>query len=324
MTLPMTELVNKSMKVSIADDIRISPSRPVLRIKFTNACFYLAVVLGFVLLGAINYQSNSAYLIVALVISTAVMSIIHAWKNIRALGVVAGQAFSAFAGEPLRANATVTAGGFPCVALVCDVPDIAEDDGVTIAHLGALQSQLVTLVLPGKQRGLHHLRRLRVASLYPMGLVFVQAEFIIDWQFIVYPAPLISGNLASDAGDGQGEGQRLGSTGDFHGHHLYQPGESQRRVDWRAVARGRPILVKEFVSGPLQDCWIDYDRFPGVPLEQRLSLMCGQIISFEHTGQRYGLRLPGILIEPNHGETHYHTCLKQLALWTSPQPLGNP
>ena len=52
--------------------------------------------------------------------------------------------------------------------------------------------------------------------------------------------------------------------------------------------------------------------------------MCGQIISFEHTGQRYGLRLPGILIEPNHGETHYHTCLKQLALWTSPQPLGNP
>ncbi len=320
----MTELANKSSKMSITEDIRIWPSRPVLRIKLTSACFYLVVVLGFVLLGAINYQSNSAYIVVALVISTAVMSIIHAWKNIRALGVVAGQAFPAFAGEPLRANATVTANRFPSVALVCDVPDIAEDDGVTIPQLGALQSQQITLVLPGKQRGLHHLRRLRVASLYPMGLVFVQAEFFVDWQFIVYPTPLISDDLAHDTGDGQGEGQRLGSNGDFHGHHLYVPGESQRRVDWRAVARGRPILVKEFVSGSLQDCWIDYDRFPGVPLEQRLSLMCGQIISFEHTGQRYGLRLPGILIEPNQGEMHYHACLKQLALWTSPQPMGNP
>jgi uncharacterized protein (DUF58 family) len=317
----VTETANHSIKVP--DDQTLSPARPVLSFKLTSACFYLVVVLGFVLLGAINYQSNSAYIVVALVLSTAVMSVVHAWKNIRALRLVAGQAFPAFAGEPLRAHATIIAGGIPSVALVCDAPDIAEDDGVNIEHLGAQQSHCVTMVLPGKNRGLHQVRRLRVASLYPMGLIFAQAEFVIDWQFIVYPTPLIGGELAIDAGEGQGDGQRLGSTGDFHGHHLYQTGESQRRVDWRAVARGRPVLVKEFVSSSIHDCWIDYDRFPGVPLEQRLSLMCGHIISFEQAGQRYGLRLPGIILEPNHGETHYHACLKALALWSSDQPSGD-
>jgi uncharacterized protein (DUF58 family) len=104
----------------------------------------------------------------------------------------------------------------------------------------------------------------------------------------------------------------------------YQLGESQRRVDWRAVARGRTMLVKEFVSGAKHDCWIDYVRFVGVPLEPRLSLMCGQIVAFEQAGQRYGLRLPGIVVEPNHGEKHYHTCLTHLAAWTGEPRATNP
>jgi uncharacterized protein (DUF58 family) len=300
-----------------------TPHRPALTFKLTSASFYLIVVIGFVLLGAINYQSNAAYIVVSLVLSTAVMSTLHAWRNISTLRLVAGQAFPAFAGEPLRANATITAGTIPCWTLVCDAPEITEDDGVTVDHLAPQHSHTLTLVLPAKNRGIHQVRRLRVASVYPMGLLFVQAEIIVDWQFFVYPAPLIGGEVTVDAGDGQADGLHIGSTGDFHGHRNYQIGESQRRVDWRAVARGRPVLVKEFVSGAVQDCWIDYERFPGVPLEQRLSLMCGQIISFERAGRRYGLRLPGIVIEPAQDDAHYHVCLEHLAAWNGDQRTAN-
>jgi uncharacterized protein (DUF58 family) len=55
-----------------------------------------------------------------------------------------------------------------------------------------------------------------------------------------------------------------------------------------------------------------------------LSLMCGQIVAFEQAGQRYGLRLPGIVVEPNHGEKHYHTCLTHLAAWTGEPRATNP
>jgi len=315
--------VTTSVAAQAPRDVTTTPRRPALTFKLTSASLYLIVVLGFVLLGAINYQSNAAYIVVSLVLSTAVMSAIHAWRNISTVRLVAGQTFPSFAGEPLRANATITAGTIPGVALVCDAPEISDDDGVTIDHLAAQHSHTLTLVLPGKNRGIHRLQRLRVASVYPLGLLFVQVEMIVDWQFFVYPTPLIGGEMTVDPGDGQADGQHIGSTGDFHGHRNYQLGESQRRVDWRAVARGRPVLVKEFVSGAIQDCWIDYDRFPGVPLEQRLSLMCGQIVSFERTGRRYGLRLPGIMIEPSHGDTHYHACLEHLAAWNSDQRTAN-
>jgi uncharacterized protein (DUF58 family) len=265
----------------------LSPS-PRLRLKINNATLYLLVVLGFILMCAINYQSNAAYIVVSLVISTAVVSVIHAYFNVKNLRITAGNAYPAFAGEPLRATVMLSAGSRASIAVVCDVPEIAEDDGVTTEQLPAGQSHTLTLVLPGRQRGVHHLRRLRVASLYPMGLVYVQSEIIIDWQFIVYPKPLLGGEQTADTGEGQEDGYRLGATGDFHGHRPYQAGESQRRVDWRAVARGRPVLVKEFVSGSAHDCWIDFDRYPGVPLEQRLSLMGGQIITAVRAARRYG------------------------------------
>lgn len=288
----------------------------VRRMKWNSATAYLTVVLGFILMCAINYQSNAAYIVVALIISTSLMSIIHAWRNITNVTLVSGKSFPAFANEPLRAHVTLQAGTQTSMAIVCDVPEIAEDDGVTVEQLRAGQTATITLVLPGRQRGIHKISRLRAASLYPMGLIYVQIEIAVDWQFIVYPTPIAGGEQVADTGEGQEDGYRLGATGDFHGHRAYQLGESQRRVDWRAVARGRPVLVKEFASGAVNDCWIDFDRFEGIPLEHRLSLMSGQIVQSERDGRRYGLRMPGIIIEPDLGDKHYHACLTQLALWT--------
>jgi uncharacterized protein (DUF58 family) len=197
--------VTSSVAVSAAKDQTAQSPRPAIKCKPTSAAVYLSVVLGFVLLGAINYQSNAAYIVIALVTSTAAMSIIHAWRNISTIRLTAGQAFPAFAGEPLRANVTLTAGSTAVVALVCDAPEIDEDDGVTVGHLAVRQAHDITLVLPGKSRGIHHLRRLRVASIYPLGLLYVQAEIIIDWQFIVYPTPIAGGEVMVDDGEGQDE-----------------------------------------------------------------------------------------------------------------------
>ena len=40
----------------------------------------------------------------------------------------------------------------------------------------------------------------------------------------------------------------LGEGDDFAGVRAYVPGESQRHIDWRAVARGQPLMTKQFAA----------------------------------------------------------------------------
>ena len=51
----------------------------------------------------------------------------------------------------------------------------------------------------------------------------------------------------------------------------------------------------------------------------RLAKLCRQVIDTENAQHKYGLRLPGVQIEPAHGSRHRHQCLQQLALFDLPQ-----
>ena len=284
------------------------------RIRPTNAAVYLAMVLLFVLLGAVNYQSNAAYLVLAVVSSTAVMSVLHAWRNLNGVRLTPGRTFPVFAGEPLRAQALVDAGDRDRWALVVDAPEVAEDDGVPIAHLPAAGSTTIELVLPGRGRGRHTLHRVRLASVHPLGLLAVMSESQASWSWVVYPTPLGGGQDPDGGGDDHLAGVRSSNTGDFNGHRPYQPGEPHRRIDWRAVARGRPLLLKEYTLGGTSECWIAWQDDTITDVEIHLSVLCGRVVAAARQGRRYGLRLPGTRIAPSRGETHQQLCLRTLAL----------
>jgi uncharacterized protein (DUF58 family) len=273
------------------------------------------LVLLFVLLGAVNYQSNAAYLVLAIVSSTSVMSLLHAWRNLDGITLTPGRTFAVFAGEPLRAQVTLTAGGREHWALVVDAPDVVEDDGVPVAYLPAAGSATVELVLPTRPRGLHHIGRVRVASVHPLGLLAVTIEVPTVWSWVVYPKPLAGESSVEQAGDETMPGSRRSGHGDFAGHRAYVPGEPHRRIDWRAVARGRPLLVKDYASGGSSEGWIAWDDDPIPDVEAHLSVLAGRVVEAEQQGQRYGLRLPDLTIPQSHGEEHYHACLRALGLF---------
>ena len=66
-------------------------------------------------------------------------------------------------------------------------------------------------------------------------------------------------------------------------------------------------------SGP--SCWIDWAALSGMDTEQRLSRLTGWVEDAAAQQWRYGLRLPGQVIQPGDGEQHRRECLKVLALW---------
>ena len=311
---PSPALITETTSL-ISPDAKINNARFKQRLRLTNASLYFALVMVFVLLGAVNYQSNAAYLVFAVVVSTAVVSVLHAWRNVRGITISPGRTFAVFAGEPLRAHVTLIGSRRDSWALVVDAPDVTEDDGVALEHLPSGATVSMELVLPGRRRGVHTLDRVRLASVYPMGLMTAIVEVPAAWTWVVYPSPLTGGGGGKPADNEHLIGVRRGSTGDFFGHRAYQPGEPQRRIDWRAVARGRPLLVKDYAINGVSDGWIDWNDNPIADVERHLSVLAGRVVAADQTGQRYGLRLPERTIEISNGPEHYHTCLSALALF---------
>ena len=106
----------------------------------------------------------------------------------------------------------------------------------------------------------------------------------------------------------------LGSE-DYAGFRLYAPGDSPRRIAWKAATRGGPLLVKQFTDQARPELWLDW-RLLGIDsVEPRLAQLCQWVLKAESEGRRYGLLLPGAQIPPAQGDAHRRRCLEALALF---------
>jgi uncharacterized protein (DUF58 family) len=65
----------------------------------------------------------------------------------------------------------------------------------------------------------------------------------------------------------------------------------------------------------------DFAEAPGGDLEDRLSVLARWIVDAHARGETFGLRLPGIDIPPQPGETQRRRCLAALAGFHAPEPV---
>jgi uncharacterized protein (DUF58 family) len=80
---------------------------------------------------------------------------------------------------------------------------------------------------------------------------------------------------------------------------------------------------KQYTAYADRSVWLDWALFEGLPPEQRLSHLCYWVLEFDRRNEEYGLRLPGVSLEPDSGENHRLTALRQLALWGSVTSLAD-
>jgi uncharacterized protein (DUF58 family) len=114
------------------------------------------------------------------------------------------------------------------------------------------------------------------------------------------------------------EGQPLTEPGegdDFAGVRAYVHGESQRHIDWRAVARGQQLMTKQFAAEAEGVVYFDFSALHFANAEERLSQLTLWVIEAERARRPYGLRLPGNEISPGIGQQHFHQCLRALSLF---------
>ncbi|CAK0762157.1 hypothetical protein CCP3SC15_2830002 [Gammaproteobacteria bacterium] len=160
--------------------------------------------------------------------------------------------------------------------------------------------------------------RVRIETLYPLGLFRAWSVVHLDISCLVYPTPTHSLWALPPAQEDNGsEGQIRAGRGvdDFAGFRSYQAGDPLRRLHWRAFARERGLHTAIFAGLTNQELWLDWDILNGLDEEDRLRQLCRWVLEADTTGLRYGLRLPGNEIPPNHGDDQRRRCLEALALY---------
>lgn len=274
-----------------------------------------ALVLIALALAAVNYNNALAYLLTFLLASMAVVSLLHAQRNLLKLRVTAAAGEPVFVGEPaaMRVCLHNDSGARYALRLESALAAFGAFD------VPAQDTRCVVLSIPTRSRGWLDCPPLTLASVYPLGITRAWSRRLtLPARCLVYPKPADESTWQTAIG---AEGESLPGTlqdgEDFTGLRPYQSGDAPSRISWKTLARGQGLHTKEFRASLAENVWLDWDAFESRDTETRLSLMCRAALDAEDNGLAYGLRLPGFILEPDSGAAHRHRCLEALALYES-------
>ncbi len=274
-----------------------------------------------VLVGAINSGNSLGYFVAFLLMGLGLVSALHAHRNLLGLTVIPGRADPVFAGgEAVFRVCLEPPAPRLAVAVAWRRPRVGgrrTEWREVEAPLAAGEAACVELPVPAVHRGRLDLGRLRVSTRYPLGLLRAWSPFELDATCLVYPRPAGSLPLpepeAPDAAAAPGAGGTAEQ--DFAGLRSYVPGDSSRRVHWKAAARGQDLPVKLFAGETGEEIVLRFEGAGTGSTEFRLSQLARWVLDAEREGVRYALALPGHALPADRGEGHAERCLTALALF---------
>ena len=281
----------------------------------TRHGYMFALILVLLLLASMNYQLSLGYLLAFLLASMGGIAMLHTFRNLARLSISPGRTEPVFAGETAHFRLVLNNFSMPRYSVAVRRKD-AEPE---FADIGQGTSATVDIPAAADRRGLLRCGRLEIFTHYPLGLYHAWSYVDFGSCCLIYPRPdPAAGALPLDATTG-GEGTTLIPGDDeFNMLRAYRPGDSPRQIAWKALARGKELLAKEFVSTASSELWLDWERFPGLGTEDRLSRLTWWVLEADRLGLEYGLKLPGKSLPPARGDAHRLACLEALALHGNP------
>lgn len=275
---------------------------------------FYGALLAAMILGALNYNNNPAFLLALLLGGAGLASLIAAQLQLSGLRIIAVDAEPVPAGTPMRVRVHARA-----------APDRARrglqvDDGVA----GEIEPARLDLDQGAGEAELHvatHRRgwleppKLRVSTTRPLGLARAWSNVWPDAPLLVYPAPETHGPPLPVGGGDQAVTRLHPSGDDVHHLRAYRPGDARRAIAWKHSARRDMLLVREYEQPLGADVELDWQRLHGLHQEARIARLARWIDEAERDGCRYRLSLPGQpALGPGNGAAHRHACLRALAL----------
>jgi uncharacterized protein (DUF58 family) len=287
---------------------------------FPTASFApLLFVLGTIWYAASSQNSAAIYLLLFALTGVFLVSIPNMVINLAGVTIKVESAKPAFAGDevslPVEMMNTSRAARYGIELVLPNANKTRE----RIEYISAEKAARVTLRFPARQRGEHKIGTLSLTSAYPLGFMRVVKKFASSQTYLVYPKPMGDPRLPVTLSHSPTSSPQINieEGDDFSGVRDYVPGESQRHIDWKAVARGQPLMTKQFATEAEGSIHLDFSLLTSSNVEARLSQLALWVIEAERARRPYGLRLPGTRILPAIGPMHFHRCLHALSLFRS-------
>lgn len=276
------------------------------------------LVLFAMLLASMNYNNSMAFALTFLLTGLGLVAMHWCHQNLTGTIIRGIRVESAFAGEPAVVELCLenpsSADRYELLVALGDY----EHDAVDLAPG---ESRTLRLPLPTHTRGRVAISRINLSTRFPFGLFRCWTWLHPETTGIVYPQPAQRAEPpppdSTDTGGAQDD--RLGEE-DFAGLRNFRPGDSPRHVAWKAMARERGLLVKQFAGTDVTSHWLEWSMLEGLDTEERLSKLTRWIVDANADGHPYGIRIPGAELPPAIGRDHRHHCLTRLALFDDPAP----
>lgn len=297
-------------------DMAVLDRRHVYILPTRSGMLFGLMLIG-MLLGSINYSLSLGFALTFWLAGLGLIAMLHTWRNLAHLVVVPGKIPPVFAGETARFSYAVSDRRH------LERYAIGMQFGKGLPVLGDIPADglaQIFLPMPTERRGWLHPGRVTVFTQFPLGLFHAWGYVDLNAYCLVYPHPAPHGStLPSFVAETQPQDGSTISGGDedFAGLRGYRPGDSMRRVDWKASARDQGIFTKEFEGSGQQVFWLAWEMTSGNDIEARLSLLTRWVLDAYEAGSAWGFSLPGARISPASDEAHFHECLRALALFGS-------
>jgi uncharacterized protein (DUF58 family) len=286
----------------------------------TRLGWLFAGTLGLLLVGSINYAIALGFALTFFLAGLGLAGMVHTARNLARLAVSTGRTPPVFAGEAAQFRLLLDS------RVAFDRPAVlarhVKSGAQVVVDVPAEALAEAVLAVPAARRGWLPLGRVMLETRFPLGLFRAWSYVEPEARVLVYPRPERSPlpPLRAEAAAGALRSASQGNE-DFAGLRAYQLSDSPRHVAWKAVARAEDMLTKQFSGEAAAELWLDWRALPAaLDVEARLSRLAGWVLEAERTGALYGLRLPGLEIPPERGDTHCAACLQALALHEAPAP----
>lgn len=268
-----------------------------------------ALILFVMLLGALNYNNNTALLLTCVLGATCITSMLQTFRNLDRLELHSIRPDNAHAGQPLTLHLVWHAGGHPhqAVAVLVNGHEqhfdaCADPDGTE-----------TLLKIPTQRRGWMPLPRVQVATRWPFGWFRAWSWLAPAQQALVYPR-IEPGGPAPPPESGQVSRQRRPQGDEWAGLRDYRSGDPLRRIAWKASAHGDTLRVKTFDRPRADRAWqLDWNHTGLADREARISRLARWVREAHGAGREWSLALPHETLPPASGSAHYHHSMRALA-----------
>ncbi len=227
--------------------------------ELTFTGFVFAGVACFVLIAAVNSQTNILFWALGVVTGAMLLSTIMGKLLLKKITVTRSVADHAVAGESVEVHYRRANGKklWPtCAIRITEARHVGNlsllPEGYCL-HLGPGQNTLVTTHLVPRYRGAVELREQRLCCSFPFGFVNRAVHVLQPQRITVYPriGLLNRGLLARSrtfSSTGSTSSPNRGGADEFFGMREYIPGDSIRAIHWRRSARTGELVVREMTS----------------------------------------------------------------------------